>query len=202
MTQIYETDAAMVRLLQSCMLDGVDVASGPHEWDGSYVQKLLSSAPAVRVCFIEAGRDPAERSTTLNMDGRWVVLVVNGWQGGTDEQRRLGDGAGLDLTHRVAAVIHNAILEDSANARLPIPAVDRIEVLASGEMDAVGLWVAAITVTVELPLDLPEDCEGALDDWLRMRGGFDIAEGKPRPATAEDAYTDADVPVGHDFPSP
>ena len=32
MTQIYQTDSALIRLLQDCNFPGVNVASGPHEF--------------------------------------------------------------------------------------------------------------------------------------------------------------------------
>ena len=54
MTQIAATDGALIRLLESCNFPGVDIASGPHEWDGGYVQRLLTSAPAIRVVFMGA----------------------------------------------------------------------------------------------------------------------------------------------------
>ena len=188
MTQISDTDSALVRTLNDCDFPGVDVASGPHEWDGAYVQKLLAAAPAIRVVFAGAEPHGDRNSTELNMDGRWMAYIVVGWNGRGEEARRIGAGAGHDLLHRAASVIHSAPLTDGVGDRLPIPSVDGIEVLADAALDRVQLWVAAISVVVELPLPLleSESCYGPLDDFLRVRGPLEL----PDPAAPVDLAVD------------
>ena len=203
MTQISDTDSALVRMLNDCDFPGVDVASGPHEWDGAYVQKLLAAAPAIRVVF--AGAEPhgdTANSTELNMDGRWMAYIVVGWNGRGEEARRIGAGAGHDLLHRAASVIHSAILTDGVGDRLPIPAVYGIDILADAALDRVQLWVAAITVVVELPLPLldTENCYGPLDDFLRVGSTIDLPDtGEPAPP-ADQIGEAGDLPGRFDLP--
>ena len=201
MTQIAATDSALVRLLEGCDFPGVDVASGPHEWDGAYVTRLLSAAPALRVVF--RGAEPysdTKSSTVLNMEGQWAVYVVTGWHGAGQEARRLGAGAGYDLLHRAASVLHSAILREENGARLPIASVNGIDVLTDSALDLGNLWVGAISVAVELPLELleSESCYGPLDDFIRVRGTFDLPGGLPAPDIA-DVGTEGDVPFRVDL---
>ena len=127
MTQIYQTDSALIRLLQDCNFPGVDVASGPHAFDGSYIQRMLSSLPAIRVVFL--GAQPyGESSTTLSMSGKWSIILAVGWNGATPEARRIGPDAGLDLLARAAGALHAAVLKDEDGKRLPLIQVDSIEV--------------------------------------------------------------------------
>ena len=188
MTQIAATDTALVRLLTDCDFPGTDISSGPFEWSGAYVQKLLAAAPALRVVFLGAGEFDGDKLTTLNLKGRWAVLCVTGWQGGDEASRRLGTGAGYDLLHRAASVLHSAVLTDEVGDRLPIADVDGIEVLTDAAMEEAGLWVGAISVAVELPLELleTENCYGPLDDFLRIRGDMT----QPDPAAPVELHVD------------
>ena len=196
MTQIAATDAALVRLLDSCGFPGVDVASGPYEFDGAYLTRLLSAAPAIRVVFRSAEEYDGDKTTELILAGLWAVYVVTGWNGKHEAARRLGAGAGYDLLHRAGAAIHSAILTEENGARLPIASVTGIDVLTDSALDLGNLWVGAISVAVELPLPLlPSDaCYGPLDAFLKVRATFDIEGGKPTPDIA-DAGTEGDVPV-------
>ena len=201
MTQIAATEAALVRLLESCDFPNTTIQTCPHEWDSSFVQRLLSATPALLVSFIGGDEPDGEKHTELNLDGRWSVYVVVGWNGKDQEARRLGTAGGYDLLHRAAAALHHAVLIDQHGERLPIVGVDGIGVEADSATDLANLWIASIALTIELPLPLEESdrCFGPLDDFLTWRGGIDIEGGKPKPATAEDAFTDADVPVGGDL---
>ena len=200
MTQIAATDTAIVSLLDECGFPGVVVFSGPHEWDGNYVQKLLRSTPAIVVVF--SGAEPySDPSTELILDGRWTCYVVAGWNGRDEEARRLGAGAGHDLLHRAAAALHNAVLKEPNGDRLPITSVAGIEIVADAALDIANLWVAAVHVNVELPLPLLETdaCYGPLDDFLSIRGTIDLPGGEPAPDIA-DAGTEGDVPFRQDLP--
>ena len=189
MTQIYQTDSALIRLLQSCNFPEVDIASGPHEWDGGYVQRLLTSAPAIRVGFM--GAEPfgdTATSTSLNMQGRWTAYVIVGWNGQDETARRLGQGGGLDLLHRCASALHSAILTDDNGDRLPIASVTGLDVLADSALDISNLWIGAVEISVELPLDLMPVCSGPLDDFLKIRGPLVV------PDPADDIALDTDIP--------
>ena len=195
---IAAVDAALVRLLQDCGLpSAVSVESGPFEWSGAYVTALLDAAPAVRVCFMEADEyDDTRTATNLDMAGRWAVLVVTGWRGGDEASRRLGTDAGYDLLARVTAAIHGASLKDENGQplesdygdRVPNPGVMRMDVLTDAALEQTGLWVGAVTVAQPLPLNLPPDCQGPLDAFLRIRGDMT----QPAPA--------APVPLHVDLP--
>ena len=187
MTQIYQTDSALIRLLQGCNFPGVDVASGPHAWDGAYVQRLLNSTPAIRVVFLGA-ESLGETATTLAMAGKWSVIVITGWNGGDEASRRLGPDAALDLLARAAGALHSAVLEDDAGERLTIVDVDGIEVLSDGSADLADLYIAEIGITIELPIEIPEVCQGPLDLFLRIRGDIEVTD----PAD--------DVPLAVDLP--
>ena len=202
MTQISLTDAALVRLLDSCGFPGVDVASGPHEWDGAYVTRLLSAAPAIRVVFRSAEEYDGDKTTELILAGQWVVYCVTGWNGKDQAARRLGAGAGYDLLHRAAAAIHSAILTEENGERLPISSVTGIEVLADSALDIANLWVGAITVVVELPLELlPTDaCYGPLDLYLKTAATFDIPGGDEFDPDTDEIGTDGDATSRLDMP--
>ena len=189
MTQIAATDSALIRLLEGCGFPGVDIASGPHEWDGGYVSRLLTATPAIRVVFMGADEFTDTRtSTTLSMAGKWAAYVVVGWNGQNEKERRIGAGAGYDLLHRTASALHAAILTDENGDRLPIASVTGLDVLADSALDISNLWVGAVEISIELPLDLMPECTGPLDTFLRIRGPLVV----PDPA--------ADLPLDTDLP--
>ena len=201
MTQIALTEDAIIRLLESCDFPGVTIMSAPHSWDDGFVQRLLSKAPALLVAFVGAD-DPEGDFTELNLDSQWHVYVVTGWNGKGQEERRRGVGAGYALLHSAGAALHKAVLTEENGDRLPLVEVKRIMVEADSQLDLANLWVASLALEIELPLPLVETdaCHAVLHDWLRWRGGIDIEGGKATPATAADAYADADLPVGGDLP--
>ena len=182
MTQIAETDSALVRLLDTCGFPGVTVLSAPHEWDAGFVSRLLTDVPAILVAFL--GGEPFDDTSTsalLDVSGKWAILVCTGWHGRDQAARRLGVGAGFDLMHRAASVLHGAVLADAKGNRLPQVQVEGLGVETDSALDLANLWVGSIAVSVELPLELlpSEDCYGPLDDFLRVRGDIDL----PDPAT-------------------
>ena len=202
MTQIAETDEALVRLLDTCGFPGVTVLSAPHEWDAGFVQRLLTDVPAILVAFL--GGEPFDDTATsalLDVSGKWSVLICTGWNGRDQKSRRLGVGAGFDLMHRAAAVLHTAILTDANGNRLPQVAVEGLGVETDSALDIANLWVGSIAVSVELPLELlpSENCYGPLDDFIRVRATFDLEGGKPAPDIS-DAGTLGDLPARQDLP--
>ena len=70
--------------------------------------------------------------------------------------------------------------------------------LTDPSLEQANLWIAAIDVEVSLPLELPEDCIGALDEFLEARATFDVAGGEPAPDIA-DAGTLGDFPARVDL---
>ena len=200
MTQIAATDSALVRLLEDCNFPGVDVDTGPHAWDGAYVQGLLTSTPAVRVVFLGA-EEFTGLSTSLSMLGKWAAYVAVGWSAANEKERRLAESGGYDLLHRCASAIHSAVLKDTDGSRLPIARVTGLDVLTNSALDLTQLWIGVVEISVELPLDLLPECIGPLDDFVRVRATFDIEGGKPTPDIA-DAGDAGDVPVRVDLSQP
>ena len=204
MTQIAETDEALVRLLESCAFPGTSIMSAPHEWDAGFVQRLLTDVPAILVAFLggEAFEDTTT-STLLDVSGKWSILVCTGWHGRDQKERRLGVGAGFDLMHRAAAVLHTAILTDGNGNRLPQVAVEGLGVETDSALDLSNLWVGSIAVSVELPLELlpSENCFGPLDDYLKTAATFDIPGGHEFDKDAGDEIgEDGDVTAQIDMP--
>ena len=153
------------------------------------MQRLIGETPALLVAFLGAD-EPDNKLTSLNLDGRWGVYVVVGWNGSDQKARRIGAGAGFDLMHRAAAALHAAILTEPNGERLPQSNVDGIGVETDSALDLANFWIGSIAVTVELPLPLLEDdaCYGPLDDFLRVRGDIEVTD----PAD--------DLPVSIDLP--
>ena len=191
-----------MRLLDTCGFPGTTVLSAPHEWDAGFVQRLLTDVPAILVAFLggEAFEDTTT-STLLDVSGKWSVLICTGWNGRDQASRRLGVGAGFDLMHRAAAVLHTAILTDASGNRLPQVAVEGLGVETDSALDLANLWVGSIAVSVELPLELlpSESCYGPLDDFVRVRATFDLEGGKPTPDIG-DVGTEGDLPARVDLP--
>ena len=126
--------------------------------------------------------DDTSTSTLLDVSGKWSILICTGWNGRDQAARRLGAGAGFDLMHRAAAVLHGATLMDAKGNRLPQVQVEGLGVETDSALDLANLWVGSIAVSVELPLELlpSEDCYGPLDDFLKVRATFDLPGGKAR----------------------
>lgn len=201
MSQIADTENALLGLLRTCQLPAdVYIASAPHSWDGSYVQRLVPKTPAVLLAFLGAQPDvEGGRSTSLILRASWGCYAVIGWNGQSQEQRRLAVDGGYDIVTRVAPIIHSAIIEDPARQRLPIPEVTAIDVLTDSSLDLANLWICEVLIEVELPLEIPFDCVGPLDAFLKVRATFDIPGGKPAPHI-EDVGTEGDVPMREDLP--
>ena len=202
MTQIAQTDEALVRLLDTCGFPGVTVLSAPHEWDAGFVQRLLTDVPAILVAFLGGEPfDDTKTSSLLDVSGKWSILICTGWNGRDQASRRLGVGAGFDLMARAAAVLHGAVLTDAHGGRLPQVQVEGLGVETDSALDLANLWVGSVAVSVELPLELlpSEDCYGPLDDFIRVRATFDIEGGEPAPDIA-DAGTLGDLPARQDLP--
>ena len=202
MTQIALTDSALVRLLESCDFPGVTIQSAPHEWDAGYVQRLLTATPAVLVAFLGAEPYDAEKSTVLDMVGKWAAYVVVGWNGKSEKERRIGAGAGFDLMHRAAAAIHGAVLTEPNGERLPQSTVEGLQVLTDSALDLANLWIGEIAVSVDLPLELQESdaCYGPLDDYLKTAATIDIPGGHTFDPDTDRIGVDGDVTIEIDMP--
>ena len=201
MTQIAATDSALVRLLEGCDFPGVTVMSAPHEWDAGFIGRLLGDTPAILIAFLGAEPyDDTKTATVLICDGKWAAYVCVGWNGADQKSRRLGAGAGFDLMHRAAAVLHTAILKDENGERLPIVQVEGLGVETDSAVDLANLWIGSIAISVELPLELDpgERCYGPLDDFLKIGMTIDLEGGEPAPDIGDAGYA-GDVPAQIDL---
>ena len=63
-----------------------------------------------------------------------------------------------------------------------------MEVLSDGSADLANVYIAEIGVTIELPIEIPEECTGPLDDFLRVRGEIEL------PDPADDIEIAVDLP--------
>lgn len=170
---IAETENQLVALLTEC-LPGVDVASGPGQWDGAYLQTLLGSLPAVRVTF--GGLDnPTPSSSYLKADATWTIYIVTGWRGGNERERRLGPNMAYSIIQTVLPVIHNRALADENGQTISRLAIEGTENLWSGSWDTMGASIYSVQVASEIVLD-PEDAglKSALADWLTAGISFDL----------------------------
>ena len=188
MKQIAATDAGIIRLLQDCNFPNVTIQSAPHTWDDGYIQRLLTSTPTILVAFAGAEPHSDDDSTSLNLAGRWGIYPCVGWNGQSEKDRRLAMGGGLDLLHRTASALHNAILREADGSRLPMVSVVGLDVLTDGAVDIANLWIGAVEIKVKLPLDLLPECTGPLDDFLRVRGPLVV------PDPADDIDIAVDLP--------
>ena len=190
MSQIGDTENAVLGLLRECQLPpGTFIGTAPSAWDGNFVARLLPKTPAVMLVFLGAKpwADTAS-STSLNLRAEWGAYCCVGWKGMSQEDRRRAVDGGYDMAARVAPILHNALIFDPAHQRLPIPSVTGIETLTDGSLDIGNLWVCEVMVEVELPLDIPEDCTGPLDDFIRIRGPLVVSD------VADDIDLDTDLP--------
>ena len=195
MTQISDTENALLALLLECKLPtGVHIGSAPSRWDAGFVRRLIPSTPAILLAFLDAQphADPGS-STSLTLIATWGVYAVFGWRGKTQEDRRLAVDAGYDVVARIAPILHNAPIQDPQHQRLPFPYVVSIETLTDSALDIGNLWVCEVQVEVELPLDIPVDCVGPLDDYLRTAATFDIPGGHEFDPDTDEIGVDGDA---------
>ena len=130
--------------------------------DSGFVQRLIPQTPAVMLAFL--GAQPhadSASSTSLNLTATWGAYCIVGWQGQTEEQRRLAVDAGYDIVARVAPILHNAIIEDPVQQRLPIPSVTGIETLTDSSLDVVNLWVCKVQVRSRIAVGYSRGLRGA-----------------------------------------
>ena len=198
----------LVAVCKDTLGSAVAVTTGPGEWDGSYLKKLLTSLPAVVITW-DGGT--AAKSTSLTLDATWTLYIVTGWQGGDEATRRRAatKGAYVILT-ALASRLHTANMGDpqytaagtgGAVANIPdLGALDGFGLLSvadvtnewSGEWDRVGVAVYSLELAQDMPL-LGVDSEG-FDDWLRAGVDIDL----PDEGEDVDLEGDFDLPQDED----
>ena len=185
---IEATQGAIIARLSPCFT-GVDIDSGPGLWDGSYLNRLLPTLPAIRVVFDGAGNEEPS-STDVTLNARWLVYCITGWRGRDEKSRRLGDGAAYAMVQRCVGALHGELLKDPDGDRLSRIAVDEIENLWSASWDLASIAVYSANFTTELPIDVdPAYCTAALDNFLTA--GLRI---EPTDPDGADIVGDFDLP--------
>ena len=140
------------------------IESGPGDWSDGYLKRLLKSVPAVRVAFLEA---PAHDGSELTLDTSWVVYVLTGWQGPSEQRRRHENYALVEL---LAPWLHNA----------QIPEVGLIRVAGfrnmwTEELDEKGLALFAIMLGLQMDLD-PDQAHAAYGEFLHAGVTWDLPD--------------------------
>ena len=149
------------------------IESGPGEWSDAYLTRVIASAPAIRVAFLDG---PARNQGGLTLDTRWSVYVLTGWSGGNQRTRRRGKGDKIG-TYRAVEVIapwlHRVVIPDVGRCQ-----VSDVANLWTGELDRKGLALFAIGLSVTIDLDPdPETCDADLQDFLKVGVEWDIPGG-------------------------
>ena len=182
----------LVAVCKDTLGDAVTVLTGPGAWDGSYLEKLLTSLPAVVITW-DGGT--AADSTSLTLNATWTLYIITGWQGGDEATRRRAATKGAYVIFTALAVrLHKenmgqrqytAAGTGGAVANIPDPeALDGFGHLIvvditnewSGEWDRVGVSIYALELQQNMPL-LGVD-SASFDDWLRTNMTIDIEGGE------------------------
>ena len=176
---IAKTEAALVKMAADCLAT-VDVASGPGAISGSYVARLLSNLPAVRIVFL-GGENTDPAGTGLKVDGSWAAIVFTGWKGGAEKHRRIGVDAAYAILARLSAIYHSAMLQDENGENISRVEVHQIENLWSSSWDLANIAAFSIRLETDLSLDIEDqDLKGALADFRTMGHDIDLpGEGQP-----------------------
>ena len=178
----------LLAVIRDEMGSAVNVDTGPYDWSGEYLKKLIRDLPAVRVVW-DGGT--AADATSVSLAVTWTLYVVTGWQGENQEARRRAASNGAyvmlaALTNR----LHNLNMADaqfSASGTRVTEAVEGAgrlrlsEIVNEGgsEWDRVGIAIYSIVLDHQMPLEF-EAAAGTVDDWLGGDVDFD------RPGTVPD----------------
>lgn len=152
------------------VLGGVfrSIEAGPGEWSDDYLRRLVKSLPAVRVAWLDG---TARKSIPdLDVDSRWAVYLLTGWNGQRESDRRRGSGVGAWPAATLLAPWLHACVPGNGVGQVM---VDRIDNLWSGDLDRVGVALVAITLNVQLAFD-PQVEEGEFDDFLRAGADWSL----------------------------
>ena len=153
-------------------LDAVDVDAGPGEWDESYLKSLIEVLPAVRVVWDGAA---AKDETALTLDNLYSLMVVTGWRGESEKERRRNSRNGAyRITEIIAPILHNAVARDAANKPIAQIRVDTVQNIWTGSLNRIGVAVYQIDLDVNMPLDIVEPPTKPLDDFLQAGVEYDI----------------------------
>ena len=188
----------------------VTVMFGSHDWDYEYLKRMAVDLPVVIIVW-DGGS--ARDATSLTLDASWTLYVVNGWKGGTsDERRRAALTGAYAIMTLLASRLHNASMGEerqySADGSVisgadPIEGFGRLRVESvinenSGSDERIGVVVYAIELSQDMPLEGPETT--GFDDWLRTAASFDIPEGDEFDIETDTIGEDGDAASRFDMP--
>ncbi|MDD9991485.1 MAG: DUF1834 family protein [Rhodospirillales bacterium] len=194
MSTIRDAESWLIAVLKDTLGSDVDVASGPGEYDGEYLNRFLTQGLACRVVW--NGGETGSTSTSLTIQGSWTILAFAGWRGtDQDDRRRNATEGAYQMVQAIAARLHNesagqptftatgARVQDAEGNDLePVEGAGHIQVTEivnewSGELNRVDLCIYSIELQQDLPIEL-EVVSGALNDWRTAHIDYNIPEGE------------------------
>ena len=75
----------LVAVVKDVVGANVEVVTGPHDFDGSFLKSVVPDLPCVVIVF-DGG--VAADGTSLTLDATWTLHILAGWQGGSPASRR------------------------------------------------------------------------------------------------------------------
>ncbi len=136
------------------------IESGPGEWSQAYLERVIKSAPAIRVVW-EGGeaQEPANELTVLS---RWTVYVVTRWDGSRRNARLDPARGAYRACELLAPILHNSKIPDIGLIR-----VTGIANLWGERIDRGGVAAYGIGLGIPIPLDPDEPAlAGNFHDFL------------------------------------
>lgn len=165
----------------------------PGDWDDDMLKRFLGSVPGVWVAFAGGPAKPAGAGT-LSLASRWVVYVATGHP--SEEARRRGDAMQLGAYALLELLLPN--LHGMSVASVGTLAVTDVANLYSGQIERQALTVYAVTLALEMQLDLPAD--ELLAPFETFVAQYDIPPHTPEQHTAwlAETYPPGQVPDARD----
>lgn len=121
----------------------------PGDWDDDMLKRFLRSVPGVWLAFAGGAARPAGAGT-LGLASRWVVYVATGQP--SEEARRRGDALQVGAYTLLQLLLPH--LHGMSVTSVGTLAVTDVANLYSGQIERQALTVYAVTLALEMQLDL------------------------------------------------
>ena len=172
---IAQIETALVKFINGCLPDEIDVAAAPGDWDDSYIRNLLTALPAVRIVF--DGGEQEKPETFITLESRWVVFVAVGWKGQPEASRRQGADGAYALLDVLVPALHMARPTDSNGKKLTLIEVESVENLWTAALSSASMALYAIGISAQIEFNLdPAVNKSRLDDFLKAGVGFRLPD--------------------------
>ncbi len=167
--------SATVALEQALGENDIDIAHGPGEWDGEYIEELLTTLPAVRIALV--GGLVSEETELSLRPAEWAIYIATGW-GDCRSPEDLQVGA--DGTHAMLDALmfgmHNSVLSTDDGERIGFCRMQTLTNLWQGGFRRLRISVFQLTAVVDMPIVL--SMPAGLDEFLRSTVDWDIEGGR------------------------